>query len=132
MVFLLTHLALAQPECVDLHALIEQSTSSLFQGDLGSSQDGIELIEKRFKCATPPDVDTILEDIGDYILLKAYMAHLQEDNDQRDQWLQQVRNMEYWNPNFGLEIESTTSADFNSAFVHKLNPTNSLAVCIYG
>ena len=123
MVFLLTQLSLAQPECVDLHMLIEQSTSSLFLGDLRSSQDGIELIEERFKCAIPPDVDTLREDIGDYILLKAYMAHLQEENDQRDQWLQQVRNMEYWNPNFGLEIEAALQQiSIQSSFVLNTQP----------
>ena len=105
LVLLLSQMVFAQPACQDLNILVEQSMSSLFIGDVESSQNDIKLIEERFVCTIPPNIDTLLEDIGNYLLLKAYMAHMEGVNSQRDRWLQQVKNLQHWNPNFGLEIE---------------------------
>lgn len=93
-------------ECEDLHTLVVSAEQSLLFGDVTTCQEHLVRIEERFQCGTTPDVSTLHSDLGTYALLQGYLAHLEQDVEQRQFWLQQSVNLNFWSPNFGPEVQS--------------------------
>ena len=105
------HLAFADavsvvPSCVDFHQAVTNSLDALWTGSVSDMRHHMESSEQRLTCLEPLSRDSIREDLGHLYLLKAYDAHLKEDSTERTWWLQQSVQVEYWDPNFGPEIEA--------------------------
>ena len=96
-------------DCDDFHAVVETALDSLWMGDVSAMHDGLQLAEQRLQCSDDLSQDTIQTDLGRFYLLQAYSAHLNDRIDERSWWLQQAVNLEYWDPNFGPEMEGLLS-----------------------
>lgn len=92
--------------CIDLQETIQSSLNALWEGDLLSMREGIEQATLRLDCPQPLVKETLSEDLGTFYLLRAYDAHLQEQSSERDFWLQQTLHLDFWDPNFGPEMEA--------------------------
>ena len=93
-------------ECGNFDALVADAKSALWIGDVPLMQQNLQEAERSLDCTKVMNTDTMQASIGDFVLLKAYFAHLEQQEDHRTFWLQQSVNLQYWNPNFGPEIQS--------------------------
>ena len=108
------HLAFAAPapvipSCGDFHETITRSLDALWTGSVSEMRHHMESSQQRLACLEPLSRHSIHEDLGHLYLLKAYDAHLKEDVSERTWWLEQSVHLEYWDPNFGPEIEAFRS-----------------------
>ena len=100
------HSLYAAPDvCLDFHVEVNVAKESLWVADVPAMRDALEQARSALECATKLNQETVLSDLGDFFLLNAYDAHLAQDSIERTWWLQQSFNLDYWNENFGPEIE---------------------------
>lgn len=92
--------------CADFQETIQSSLNALWEGDVLSMREGIEQASMRLDCPAPLSPETLSQDLGTFYLLRAYDAHLQQQISQRDFWLQQTLHLDFWDPNFGPEMEA--------------------------
>ena len=111
--------------CDDFHTTVTASLDALWTGSVSEMRHHMERGEDRLGCSEPLKKDTIDEDLGHWYLLKAYDAHLKEDILERTWWLKQSVQLEYWDPNFGPEMETFRSeVDVSKQVVLSLLPTD--------
>jgi len=95
-----------QSECGDFNTLVKEAKESLWIGDVPAMQQNLKEAERSLDCTKLMNTDTVQTSIGDFVLLNAYSAHLEKQEDHRTFWLQQSVDLQYWDPNFGPEIQS--------------------------
>lgn len=110
-----------QAECADFEELVAEAKDALWIGDVPLMQMRLKEADVSLECTSSMNPDRVLSSIGDFVLLNAYLSHLEDKENQRTFWLQQSVDLDYWNSNFGPEIENMRT---------QMQPTAPIAISV--